>query len=66
MPPVWKPKDPELLQSWIKAIDDEAWKDLNEVERGFINNVRIRLRAGWDLTKAQEDWLERIYAEKTK
>lgn len=66
MPPIWKPKDTKLLQHWCDTIFKEAEKDLTNWEGSFMNNIRIRLRAGFELTREQEDKLEQIYAEKTK
>jgi hypothetical protein len=65
MAEVWKPKDLELLKSWRDAILNEASDELTDWEANFIDSIGQRLDKGQQLTKAQEDSLERIYADKT-
>ena len=66
MPPIWHPKDAELIQSWIDAIIVEASEELSDWETGFIDSVQDRLLKRGSLTEAQEQTLERIYAHKTR
>ena len=65
MPPIWKPKDPELLKSWVEAIIAEASDELTMWETKFIEDMQTRLNHGWPLTQSQEEKLEQIYAERT-
>lgn len=65
MAEIWKPKDPALLRIWCNRIIEEAVEDLNEWECKFITDIQIKLDNGWALSKAQEDKLEQIYADKT-
>ena len=65
MPPIWKPQPPEVLKSWVDAIMQEASDDLSDWETKFIENINARLIAGKPLSQAQEETLEKIYAEKT-
>lgn len=65
MAEIWKPKDPQLLKSWVDAILVEASDKLNDWETKFIVDIQMRLDLGARLTQAQEDKLEQIYADKT-
>lgn len=65
MAEMWKPKDPVLLRSWVHSILDEALEELNEWECNFILEIQVRLDNNVQLTQAQEDKLEQIYADKT-
>jgi len=51
---------------WLNTILDEALDKLNDWETNFIEDISIRLNAGWPLTEAQAEKLEQIYANKTK
>jgi hypothetical protein len=62
----WKPTEPEVLQSWIDALQYEASDDLSDWESNFVNDMANRLMRGSTLTQSQEEKLEEIYAEKTK
>lgn len=66
MAKVWQPQPKEVVQSWIDAILEEASDELNERESKFVDDMRIRLANNWRWTEAQENWLESIYAAKTK
>lgn len=65
MPPIWKPKELELLRNWCDTIVDESWDKLNEWERKFISSIDHQLRRSIQLSQHQENKLEQIYAEKT-
>lgn len=65
MAPIWKPTDPEVLKSWVEAIETEASERLNSWEINFVESISSQLRAGRILSEKQEKILERIYAEKT-
>ena len=65
MAKVWQPQPKEVVQSWIDAILEEASDDLTDTESKFVDDMRIKLLNGWRWTEAQQDWLERIYANKT-
>lgn len=65
MAEVWKPKDTNTLRSWLQAILIEASDELTDWETKFISSIEERLDKGFRLTQAQEENLERIYAEKT-
>lgn len=62
---MWKPKDNATLKEWVEAVIDEASDDLNDWETNFIEDMRIKIEAGMTLTQAQEEKLEKIYANKT-
>ena len=66
MAKIWEPQSFEVLKYWIDTILDEASDSLNDWESNFIANIAIKVANKWSLTKAQEDRLEAIYAEKTK
>lgn len=66
MAEIWKPLTIETYQSWIDALINESTDDLNDWEIKFIHSLEFKLNAGWQLTQAQAEILERIYAEKTK
>lgn len=65
MPPIWQPKDPEILRSWVDAIMEEASDKLSSWEIDFVESIDRQLRGGRVLSQKQEEILERIYAEKT-
>ncbi len=65
MAPIWKPKDPDLLKSWVESVMKEASDELSDWESRFINDMHERLEKGYVLTEYQENKLEEIYAEKT-
>lgn len=64
MPPIWKPQSPEILQSWIDAILDNS-ENLSNWEQEFVTSVESQLKLRGQLSRRQEEILERIYAEKT-
>lgn len=66
MSEVWKPQPFEVLKQWVDAIMEEASDELNDWESTFIADISVKIYNGWQLTKAQHDKLEQIYAEKTK
>ncbi len=65
MPPIWKPRSKEILQSWIDTILDEASDELNDWENSFIENIGQRLIVYSQLTETQEEKLESIYVKHT-
>ncbi len=65
MAPIWKPKDPDLLKSWVDSIMKEASDELTDWESRFVDDMNTRLDKGYVLTEDQENKLEEIYAEKT-
>ena len=65
MSKVWEPRDPEIIQYWIKSCV-EAWKYLTNWERGFIEDIGPKYDQYGKLTEPQERALERIYATRTK
>jgi len=66
MSSIWNPQPWEVLDSWVKAILEEASDDLNDWESNFVEEMAIKITNKWALTVAQERKLEDIYAEKTK
>ena len=66
MSSIWNPQPWEVLDSWVKAILEEASDDLNDWESNFVEEMAIKIANRWSLTIAQERKLEDIYAEKTK
>lgn len=65
MAKAWTPQPREVLQSWVDAILEEASEDLTDWETTFVSDMQIRLANKWPWTKAQEEKLEAIYADKT-
>lgn len=65
MAAIWQPQPFEVLQQWIETIIEEASDSLNDWETQFISDMQIRVANKWQLSKAQHDKLETIYAEKT-
>jgi hypothetical protein len=66
MAPIWKPKETELLKSWLDAIMNEASDDLNSWELKFITDMEVAIINRWSITQAQEEKLEQIYTKYTK
>jgi hypothetical protein len=66
MAPIWKPQPHEVIENWLNTILTEASDSLNDWETKFIDDMTIRIANRWQLSQAQEEALERIYAEKTK
>lgn len=65
MAPIWKPQPNEVLAHWLETILEEASDQLNNWENKFIHDMTILIANKWQLTQAQEETLEKIYAEKT-
>lgn len=65
MPLMWKPRDRETIQRWIDAILDEASDSLTSWEADFVDSIATQVAMGRTLSRAQEETLEKIYAEKT-
>lgn len=65
MAEMWKPKDPNLLRSWLDAILMEASDKLNDWETKFISDMEDIMDVGRRLSQSQEEKLEQIYAAKT-
>jgi hypothetical protein len=66
MAEIWKPQSWDVLEYWVSTILDEASDLLNHWEASFIEDMEVKVINKWPLTKAQQDKLESIYAEKTK
>ena len=66
MAEMFRPQSTDTLKLYVKTILDEASDDLNTWELKFISDMEIKLDNGWQLTQAQEEKLESIYAAKTK
>lgn len=65
MPLAWEPQPIEVYRSWVDAILSEALDELNEWETNFVNDMDERLSLMRQLTQAQAEKLETIYAEHT-
>jgi len=65
MPPIWKPKDKDIVSEWIDACMEVA-DDLTKWEYDFILSLQEQLERRPNLSEKQEEILERIYAERTK
>jgi hypothetical protein len=63
---IWKPQDIEVYRTWIRALYDEASDELNDWENTFVDNVATQLLNNRNLTEAQAEKLEQIYAKYTK
>lgn len=66
MAAIWKPQPISVYKDWAEAIIDEASDKLNSWETTFVNSIYERLQSGNNLSEAQANKLEHIYAEKTK
>ena len=66
MAAIWKPQPWDVLEAWLKAIQEEASDTLNDWETNFIEDISVRVANRWSLSERQEKRLEFIYAEKTK
>lgn len=66
MAKIWEPQSFDTLKYYVDTILEEASDLLNNWETSFIEDMSIKIANKWPLTKAQEDRLESIYAEKTK
>jgi len=66
MAEMWKPKDPELLASWVTTIIEEASDELSDWESSFIGSIEEQLSKGYQLSEKQENIVEKIYAKYTK
>lgn len=55
----------EVLEEWIRMLNEEASKPLSRWEAGFLISVSDQLDRQGTLTDKQVDKLELIYAEKT-
>lgn len=62
MPEVWKPMDNSVYLEWIAMIKDELSDELNSWETNFIDSVEAWLTNGSNISRKQEEILEKIYA----
>ncbi len=60
------PADPRLVHvcDWIACVNDEG-RSLTTWEEEFMESITEQFEATGDLSEAQIDTLERIYAERT-
>lgn len=65
MAEMWKPQPIEVYLHWINTILTEASDKLNDWETTFIASIQMKLDGRRNLTQAQAEKLETIYAEKT-
>lgn len=65
MAEVWKSKGLDTCRQWLETILLESEEKLNDWERTFLGSIEDKLDMGRVLTRAQEEKLEQIYAEKT-
>ena len=63
---MWIPQSFEVLEQWWNTIVDESSDSLNDWESKFMESIGIRIANRWKITQAQEEALERIYADKTR
>lgn len=66
MAKVWKSVGREILLYWIQSIEDEASDRLSAWEVNFIDSLSQQLQYKTELSQAQEEKLESIYAKYTK
>jgi hypothetical protein len=66
MAKIWKPLDIGTYLDWAEIIIDEASDNLTDWEISFVDSIHGKLLTGQQLTEAQANRLEKIYAEKTK
>lgn len=55
----------EVIEEWIRLVNEEPSKELTEWELGFMASVTDQFDRRGHLSERQEEILERIYAEKT-
>lgn len=65
MAQIWKPQTNEVHRHWVDTILKEASDKLSDWETKFIDDIDRKVTLGLQLTQAQEEKLESIYAEKT-
>ena len=66
MAEMWKPYDKSTYESWIDAIENEVSDELSDWEIGFVENIKLNLGFNNELSRAQSEKLESIYAKYTK
>lgn len=64
MAEIWKPQPIEVYREWMRKILAEA--EVTAWENVFLRDIDMRLQTGQQLTQAQAEKLEQIYADKTK
>ena len=55
---------PEIIERWIKTVQDEG-RSLTAWEEEFIESIAQQFERKRFLSDRQEETLEKIYAEKT-
>jgi hypothetical protein len=65
MAAIWQPQEISVYKSWVETIINEASDSLNDWETNFIENIENQLDRNRNLTEAQAEKLESIYASKT-
>lgn len=66
MTEMWKQLRIEDYKYWVDTILSEASDLLSNWETTFIESLDARLSNGFNLSQAQAEKLEQIYANKTK
>ena len=66
MSKIWEPQSIEVYIFWADAIINEAQDKLNNWEIIFIASIQERLEQRKNLTQAQANKLEDIYAKYTE
>ena len=66
MSKIWEPQDFNTYKYWVTSILTEASDELSDWEASFVDSISERLEQNRNLTEAQAEKLESIYAAKTK
>lgn len=66
MAEIWRQQPLSVYRQWVADILEEASDSLSDWESNFIDSIELQLSNKYNLTQAQAETLERIYAEKTK
>jgi len=56
---------PEVIEDWIRQVNEEATKELDKFEEGFMMSITNKFENIRWLSDREEEILERIYANKT-
>lgn len=65
MAEIWKPQPVIVYQNWILMIETDSGNGTNDWETRFIEDMKVKLDMGRDLSQGQAEKLEEIYVKYT-
>jgi hypothetical protein len=65
MAKIWTPQEIEVYRTWVRALYEEASDKLSDWENSFVDNIGTQLLSNRNLTEAQAEKLEQVYAKHT-